>query len=175
MPELPDVEGFRKVLASCGQGRRIARVDVADPGVLRGVSVRRLRQEMEGRTFTEPSRHGKWLIARTDGGPALMLHFGMTGELLCCPPAEPRHPYDRVLLDLSGGRGLRYRDQRKPQGLRLAGSEAEIDRILDGQGPDALAPRPRAAPPDGPPARPRPRRRSGARAPRSGRTQRPAR
>ncbi|MDX6350038.1 MAG: formamidopyrimidine-DNA glycosylase [Streptomyces sp.] len=139
MPELPDVEGFRRVLASCGQGRRIERVDVSDPGVLRGVSGRRLREELRGRTLAEPERHGKWLIARTEGGPALLLHFGMTGELLCCPPDDPPHPYDRVLLALSGGRGLRYRDLRKLQGLRLATTEADIDRILDRQGPDALA------------------------------------
>jgi hypothetical protein len=32
MPELPDVEGFRAVLAGA-RGHRITRVDVADPGV----------------------------------------------------------------------------------------------------------------------------------------------
>lgn len=42
MPELPDVEGFREVLASCAQGKRIKRVDVRDAGVLHGVSAARL-------------------------------------------------------------------------------------------------------------------------------------
>ena len=83
MPELPDVEGFRKVLESCAEGRVIQRVDVRDAGVLHGVSVRRLREALEGRRFTEPERHGKWLLARTGDGPTLMLHFGMTGRLVC--------------------------------------------------------------------------------------------
>ncbi|MFC4034938.1 Fpg/Nei family DNA glycosylase [Streptomyces polygonati] len=139
MPELPDVEGFRRVLSSCGQGRRIQRVAVADAGVLRGVSTGRLRRGLEGRRLSAPHRHGKWLIARTDDGPALLLHFGMTGRLLCCSPDDPPHPHDRVRIGLGGGHELRYRDQRKLQGLRLAGSAAEVGRALAGQGPDALS------------------------------------
>lgn len=38
MPELPDVEGFRRVLADCAQGRTIQRIEVRDTGVLHGVS-----------------------------------------------------------------------------------------------------------------------------------------
>lgn len=139
MPELPDVEGFRRELASCGQGHRIDRVRVDDPGVLRGVSERRLRRELQGRRFREPQRHGKWLIARTDGGPAVLLHFGMTGRLVCESPREPAHRHDRVRFDLSGGNGVRYRDQRKLQGLRLAGSEDAVAHTLAGQGPDAAS------------------------------------
>ncbi len=139
MPELPDVEGFRRTLDACGRGRRIEKVHVTDRGVLRGVSERGLRGALEGRTLRAPQRHGKWLIARTDGGPALLLHFGMTGRLLCCPPRDPPQRYDRVRLDLGGGRGLRYQDQRKLQGLRLAADEAEVERALRGQGPDALS------------------------------------
>ena len=83
MPELPDVEGFRRVLDSCGRGRRIARVIVADAGVLRGVSARRLGRELRGRRFAEPARHGKWLLAHTEGGgPTAVFHFGMTGKVV---------------------------------------------------------------------------------------------
>lgn len=78
MPELPDVEGFRAVLAEHGTGRRIQHVEVADAGVLRGVSAARLARALHGHRFCDPQRHGKWLIARTDG-PALLMHFGMTG------------------------------------------------------------------------------------------------
>lgn len=138
MPELPDVEGFRRTLESCGRGRRIEDVQVSDSGVLRGVSVQCLRDALEGRRLADPRRHGKWLIARTDGDPVLLLHFGMTGRLLCCPPDEPPHRHDRVRLDLGERRGLRYRDQRKLQGLRLATSTAEVEQVLARQGPDAL-------------------------------------
>ncbi|MFJ8537234.1 Fpg/Nei family DNA glycosylase [Streptomyces sp. NPDC093591] len=138
MPELPDVEGFRRVLESCAKGRIIQRVDVRDTGVLHGVSTRQLRDAVEGRRFTEPERHGKWLLART-GGPTLMLHFGMTGELLCGHPDDTVEPHDRVLFTLARDRQLRYRDQRKLQGLWLAHDESEVAQLLERQGPDAMA------------------------------------
>jgi formamidopyrimidine-DNA glycosylase len=137
MPELPDVEGFRQVLASCAHGRRVRRVEVADPGVLHGVSPRRLGQSLTGRRFDEPERHGKWLIARTDG-PALLVHFGMTGRLVCCSPTDPRAAHDRVVLTFDGDRQLRYRDQRKLRGIWFAPAETDVQRILAEQGPDAL-------------------------------------
>lgn len=139
MPELPDVEGYRRTLSACGRGRRIKEVDVRDSGVLHGVSAARLRRELEGRTLAAPERHGKWLVARTGGGPALLLHFGMTGELLCADAGDPPHPHDRVRLDLGDGRAVAYRDQRKLQGVWFAASGAEVERALAGQGPDALA------------------------------------
>jgi formamidopyrimidine-DNA glycosylase len=140
VPELPDVEGFRKVLKSCATGRIIRRVDVRDAGVLHGVSTPGLRAALEGRRFAEPERHGKWLLARTDGGgPTLMLHFGMTGLLVCGDADTEAGAYDRVLFTLEDGRRLEYRDQRKLQGLWLAEDEAAVTRLLANQGPDALA------------------------------------
>ncbi|GEC08533.1 formamidopyrimidine-DNA glycosylase [Streptomyces spinoverrucosus] len=138
MPELPDVEGFRRVFESCAQGRVIRRVDVRDTGVLHGVSARRLREALEGRRFTGLERHGKWLLARTGGGHTLLLHFGMTGRLVCDHPDAAAAPHDRVLFTVGRDRQLRFRDQRKLQGLWLA-DDAEVERLLERQGPDALA------------------------------------
>lgn len=145
MPELPDVEGFRRVLAEHGRGRRVERVEVLDEGVLRDVSPRTLHRALKDRRFAEPGRLGKWLIARTDG-PTVLLHFGMTGQLVWHPDAgEPsserpgeRHPHDRVVFRLDDGE-LRFRDMRKLQGLRLAQDEAEVGRVLSGEGPDAAS------------------------------------
>ena len=136
MPELPDVEGFRAVLAEHGAGRRVEHVEVIDAGVLRGVSARRLTQSLRGRRFGNPERHGKWLIARTDG-PALLMHFGMTGSLRWADFGEERHRHDRVVFTVDGGE-LRFRDMRKLQGITLAERPAGIDRVLASLGPDAL-------------------------------------
>ncbi|MGV9449943.1 Fpg/Nei family DNA glycosylase [Streptomyces sp. NPDC003635] len=137
MPELPDVEGFRRVLEECAKGRAVRRVEVRDAGVLHGTSARGLREALQGRRFTAAQRHGKWLLART-GGPTVLLHFGMTGQLLCAHPDDEVAPHDRVLFTLSRDRQLRYRDQRKLQGLWLAHDESEVGALLEGQGPDAL-------------------------------------
>lgn len=136
MPELPDVEGFRAVLAEHGTGRQVKHVEVADAGVLRGVSARQLATALRGHRFGEPERRGKWLIARTDG-PALLMHFGMTGELHWAEPGERRHRHDRVIFAVDGGE-LRFRDMRKLQGITLAKGPDDIGRVLAGLGPDAL-------------------------------------
>ncbi|MFC0106300.1 Fpg/Nei family DNA glycosylase [Kibdelosporangium aridum] len=133
MPELPDVEGFRRVLADHATGRRIKGVSVFDRGVLRGVSVSRLEQALTGASLGKPWRHGKWLVVPVTGGkPALILHFGMTGGLFWVAAGD-RHRHDRVVLHFDNG-DLSYRDMRKLQGLRLA----VPDRVLAGTGPDAL-------------------------------------
>ena len=136
MPELPDVEGFRAVLAGHATGRRVERVDVADAGVLRGVTARQLDNGLRGSRFARPERHGKWLIARTDG-PAVLLHFGMTGSLHWLDTSAPPDRHDRVTFVTSAGE-LRYRDMRKLQGITLARDRREEDRLLAGLGPDAL-------------------------------------
>ncbi|MFE2156581.1 Fpg/Nei family DNA glycosylase [Streptomyces lydicus] len=135
MPELPDVEAFRRTFVRCAQRRVVQHIEVHDAGVLHGLSGRQLRHALEGRRFAEPERHGKWLIART-GGPILLLHFGMTGRLVCTTPEEAAHPHDRVVFTMSRHHRLRYRDQRKLQGLWLV-DEAGLDRVLGRLGPDA--------------------------------------
>lgn len=141
MPELPDVEGFRRVLDECARGRRIDRVEVADSGVLHGAGVRRLRDRLGSRTVAEPRRYGKWLLMPTEDGPAVLFHFGMTGLLVCCPRGDPKHRHDRVVFTL-GEDELRYRDQRKLKGIWFAArgpDDPVVRRVLDGQGPDAAA------------------------------------
>ncbi len=148
MPELPDVEGFRRTLDGVA-GRRIARVDVADAGVLRGITARAFARRLKGRRLGHPYRHGKWLVAPTaqdgrdreagvGGVRVVMLHFGMTGGLLTCPAGRERHPHDRVVLVMEDGSELRYRDQRKLQGIRLVDEET-AERTLARLGPDAMS------------------------------------
>ena len=136
MPELPDVEADRRLLAECASHRTIERVDVYDSGVLHDVDAAELSARLVGRRFTRPERRGKWLLAHT-GGPTLLCHFGMTGELACCAREDALHPHDRVVLALGTHRELRYRDQRKLKGLWLV-DDPDAAPQLRAQGPDAL-------------------------------------
>lgn len=138
MPELPDVEGFRHVLAEHAVGREIRDVAVHDASVLRGFDSARLRRTLRGHRFAEPRRCGKWLIAPISGSETCMLaHFGMTGSLLFDSGDTPRHRHDRVVLVYDLGE-LRYRDMRKLKGLYLADDEDDVGELLDELGPDAL-------------------------------------
>jgi len=111
VPELPDVEAYRRFFSTHAAGRTVRAVE-ADPTILRNVSSLTLRRALRGRTFEEPTRHGKWMVAWTDG-PALLLHFGMTGDLVWSGDEPDRHRHDRLMLSFEGGGELRYRNMRK--------------------------------------------------------------
>ncbi|SPM27285.1 Formamidopyrimidine-DNA glycosylase, partial [Mycobacterium terramassiliense] len=136
VPELPDVEGFRRQLADMLPGRRIRRVQVHDPGVLRNTTAAALGRRLGGRRFDPPRRHGKWLMLPTDG-PTMLVHSGMTGHPYYAADGAAREPHERLVLALDRGE-LRYADLRKLRGVWLADTDAAIARVTGPLGPDAL-------------------------------------
>jgi formamidopyrimidine-DNA glycosylase len=136
MPELPDVEAYRRFLHRHAVGRTVRRVVVTDDGILRNVSADALDRALRGHRFQEPSRHGKWLIAPTTG-PSVLFHFGMTGDLGWGDGTGGRHRHDRVIFELDRGE-LRYRNMRKLGGLWMAHDDDEARRAMGDLGPDAL-------------------------------------
>jgi formamidopyrimidine-DNA glycosylase len=135
VPELPDVEGYRRYLARHAQGRRIVRIDVPDREIVRNRTPQGLRRALNGETFSVPRRHGKWLIAPV-GEAELLLHFGMTGELRWSPDGEDRHRHDRLIVVCNGGE-LRYNNMRRFGGVWLARDDDEHDAVTGPLGPDA--------------------------------------
>jgi formamidopyrimidine-DNA glycosylase len=118
-------------------GKRVARV-WADPTILRNATVEALGRALTGRRLHDPTRRGKWLLCPSDG-PTLLLHFGMTGDLVWSGDQPSRHRHDRLALAFVEGGELRYRNMRKLGGVWLAHDDAEVDDLLAGLGPDALA------------------------------------
>ena len=137
MPELPDVEMFRRFFAAHATGRTVRKVVVPDATIVRNATPDRLDRALRGRRFEEPERLGKWMLGWTDG-PALLVHFGMTGDLIWSGDEPARHRHDRVILELDGGDELRYRNMRKLGGVWLAHDRDEAAAILGPLGPDAL-------------------------------------
>lgn len=137
MPELPDVEHFRRYLSLHATGTLIRRVVVTDTGILRNVGPGVLDRVLRGHRFEEPDRHGKWLIGWTSG-PAVLVHFGMTGHLEWAGGSDGRHRHDRVIFETDQGE-LRYRNMRKLGGLWVAHDPSEVAAVLGPIGPDALA------------------------------------
>ena len=135
LPELPDVEGFRRYLARHAQGRRIERVEVLDAELVRNRSTQALGRAVRGARFAAPRRHGKWLIAPV-GDVELLMHFGMTGLLRWSRDAGDRRAHDRVIFACEGGE-LRYDNMRRFGGIWLARDEDERARVTGPLGPDA--------------------------------------
>ena len=136
MPELPDVEGARRLVEQHGRGARILNVDVPDPSVLRHVTLPTLRRTLRGRYVEAARRHGKWLIVDTDG-PAFAVHLGMTGQLRWLPEGAVPPPFVRAAIATDHG-DLGLVDRRKLGRLRLIRSAADLQALLGDLGPDAL-------------------------------------
>lgn len=137
MPELPDVEGFRRLFADRAAGQRVERAHAPAPDVLRNTTPQGLGRALRHRRFARPRRHGKWLLTPTQDGATVVWHFGMTGSLRWATD-EPPHAHDRLVLHLGSGE-LRLRMMRKLGGMWLL-RQGEDPAVVTGPlGPDALA------------------------------------
>jgi formamidopyrimidine-DNA glycosylase len=138
VPELPEVESARALIAERALGRRIAAVDDTDSYVCRPHAPGDIATALVGRELTEANRIGKSMWVETDGGPALGLHLGMAGRIVVddASAGDPA-PYDgapvlwdRFTLEFEDGGRLVLRDKR-----RLG--RAVLDPDLSRLGPDA--------------------------------------
>ena len=137
MPELPEVETFKRYLDSTSLHQRITDVDVRDAYVLKLVSVRELARRLKGRRFENSYRHGKHLFVRAGDELWLRLHFGMTGSLEYLNHDEAAPKTARVIFRFAGNCRLAFDDQRKFGEIELIKDIDEF-RQIRGLGPDAL-------------------------------------
>jgi formamidopyrimidine-DNA glycosylase len=127
VPELPEVETVRDGLQRWVVGRTIAAVDVRHPR-----AVRRhvpggddLAARLSGARVDAAARRGKYLWLPLTGSrgatdECLIVHLGMSGQLLVRPPDAPdeRHLHVRIAF-ADGGPELRFVDQRTFGGLLI--------------------------------------------------------
>lgn len=136
VPELPDVEGFRRALTEQLSGRRVERVRVVDAGILHDTTPPALGRRLHGHRFGAPGRCGKWLVLPTDAG-SLVVHSGMTGRPYVAGRDHPPDPFDRLVITLDQGE-FRYADQRKLRGVWFLPAGHDLARITGPIGVDAL-------------------------------------
>lgn len=157
MPELPEVETLRRSLVPRLVGRVIERVEVLRPEMVRsrrrgeggapGAAVMpRLRAMLlVGRRIERLERHGKQLaIVAERGGPVLIVHLGMTGQLLYLARGESAAREDHIHVrwifgDEAQGASLLFRDPRRFGRITPAASMADLlAQEWSRLGPDAL-------------------------------------
>lgn len=111
MPELPEVETYRRYFAKHALHQRIARVDVRDERILGEVRKEAFARKLRGREFTGARRHGKHLFADA-GGTWLHLHFGITGDLAYYRDRAKEPRFARVVFEFDNGAHLAFEDMR---------------------------------------------------------------
>jgi formamidopyrimidine-DNA glycosylase len=120
MPELPEVEVVRRGLQSHVEGRAFASVTVRHPRAVRRheAGPADLAGRLAGRRIVGTGRRGKYLWLVLDGDEALVVHLGMSGQMLIGPPARTEHL--RISAQLDDGTQLSFVDQRTFGGWQVA-------------------------------------------------------
>ena len=131
MPELPEVETIARQLRARGiEGKEILSVEVRWARAVDPLSVAQFRKQIVGCRIESVSRYGKWMMLSLSSGKTLMIHLRMAGSF-----SFEAGSHDRIVLELSGGQKLYYRDTRKFGRWKLVDDPKEV---LGSLGPDAL-------------------------------------
>lgn len=123
MPELPEVEVVRRGLDAHVVGHVVESVAIGHPRAVRRhvAGATDLADALSGTRIVAARRRGKYLWldvadaatpADAPGDMAVVVHLGMSGQMLVTDPdtPDPKHLHIRVGLD--DGRELRFVDQR---------------------------------------------------------------
>lgn len=103
MPELPEVEVVRHGLEPVVTGATVTRVEVLDARSLRRHDgpEEDFVERLTGARFGTPERRGKFLWIPVDGsGEALVVHLGMSGQVLLRERGATRDRLTRIVLDV---------------------------------------------------------------------------
>jgi formamidopyrimidine-DNA glycosylase len=133
MPELPDVEIFKRTL----DRHALAQLSVPDPGSLEGAAASTLQRRLKGRRLVETRRHGKVLFAGFEGADTLAMHFGTNGSLQHVPQDGAEPPSTRLLFAFDDGNAIAYLNPRRIGHVVVTESAAHYVEE-QGLGPDAL-------------------------------------
>jgi formamidopyrimidine-DNA glycosylase len=143
VPELPEVEVIRRDIEREFSGRRIRSVAVAETPntrrVLRRHGPDELAEVVTGARIIRVGRVGKYLVLHLDGEWALVVHLGMSGQLLAMAGPEPIASHTHLVLELEEAGQLRFVDPRTFGEVFVARmGELGKPKELEHLGPDAL-------------------------------------
>ena len=146
MPELPEVETFRRAVLRRLRGQRVVmaalhRRDMCESWVIGARGVRRIRTTpddlLQGAIVADVVRHGKQLAIVADNGRAVCVHLGMSGSLTWTI-GEETSPHTHAEWRTAKGR-LLFVDPRRFGGLwTYPTPEALYAHRWAALGPDAL-------------------------------------
>ena len=124
MPELPEVEVVRRGIHRWATGRTVASVDVLYPRSIRRSTggAPALVDALTSDSFRCASRRGKylWLPLSKSDDLALVIHLGMSGQVLMQPAKSSDEKHLRVRVAFTDGkRQMRFVDQRTFGGVYL--------------------------------------------------------
>jgi formamidopyrimidine-DNA glycosylase len=129
MPELPEVETVRRTLLQLVQGKKIQKVTIHWPKIIKKPEESEQFQDaLVGQTIQDVNRRGKFLKFILDNY-VLVSHLRMEGRYGLYNPEEEYDKHTHVIFSFVDGTELRYRDVRKFGTMHLF-SKGEEDNEL---------------------------------------------
>lgn len=137
MPELPEVQTIVNDLIAAGiVGQSVKKARVYWPRSIALMSSRTFCRRIAGKQICTISRRGKFIVFEMSAKWYLLVHLRMSGRFDLMAPAEKRDKHQHVILDLDGGRQLRFKDTRKFGRFYLT---QDAGQIIGHLGPEPLA------------------------------------
>ncbi len=136
MPELPEVEIFRRYVDATALHQKIRSVDPRSTYILE-TAPRSMEQCLKGHAFDSTRRRGKYIFAALDDGDFLALHFGMTGSLKYYKDQADEPEYTRFLIEFTDNYHLALVMPRKLGAVQCVPSVEAFVQEKE-LGPDAL-------------------------------------
>lgn len=113
MPELPEVETVVRTLQTLVKGKRIERISVTLPRIIRlPDDVEAFKAQLTGQTIHEIKRRAKFIQFILDQD-VLISHLRMEGRYGLYQAEEPVEKHTHVIFHFTDGTELRYRDVRQ--------------------------------------------------------------
>jgi formamidopyrimidine-DNA glycosylase len=136
MPELPEVETVARGLGRVLPGRRILDVRLGKTDFIDDPAA--LEKHLRGSLISAVRRVGKFLVMDLEssngasGERSLLIHLGMTGQIVTCKPDADVAPHTHVFFGLDDGREFRYTDIRRFGRIAIleAGAREEVLGVL---------------------------------------------
>jgi formamidopyrimidine-DNA glycosylase len=115
MPELPETETIARDLDGAIKGRKITKVSVRKPDVLREVSARVLARKLRNAKIVRSWRRAKLVVLDLDTSDRIVVQPRFTGALLIDDGSlsQSELSYSTLRMDLDDGRALHYADVRR--------------------------------------------------------------
>ncbi len=124
MPELPEVETFKRYLDKTSLKQVIKEIQVSDNRIL-STEQAHLRKALKGKQFESSIRHGKYLLVFLNP-QFLVMHFGMSGDLKYYNNKDEPPKFSKVIFQFDNGFNLAYISIRMFGKLSIANSFEEF-------------------------------------------------
>ncbi|MFX1568678.1 MAG: Fpg/Nei family DNA glycosylase [Promethearchaeota archaeon] len=135
MPELPEVETFKRYFDNTSLKQVITKVKIIDNRVL-NTSDNFFKKSIVNKQFESTSRHGKHLFIYLNPN-YLIMHFGMTGDLEYYSKEDDEPKFSKVIFQFENGFNLAYTSQRMFGRLEISKSIEDFIKKKK-LGPDAF-------------------------------------